>query len=279
MGYKIIVDSCCDLTEEMKRMDCIQAIPLVLTVDGIDIVDDETFDQGDFLARVKASEECPKSACPSPEAYKQAYDCGADRIYVVTLSGNLSGSYNSARLGMEMFHEEKEDVKIHVFNSCSAASGETLIAQEIMRMEEEGQSFETIVSDMEAFIADGYTLFVLEDLDTLRKNGRLTGIKSLLAGALNIKPLMSRTKEGEICQLDQARGMEKGLRKMVDYAVEASRASGRIKAVISQCNCPARAEKIKAMLQKAEVFREIVIVPTAGVSTMYANDGGIVLSF
>lgn len=278
MKYKIIVDSCCDLTEEMKEQSCYQVVPLELNVGDVTITDDETFNQAEFLEMVRKSDECPKSACPSPELYKQAYACGAEHIYVITLSQNLSGSYNSARLGMEMFLEEHSDAKIHVFNSCSAASGETMLALEIRRMEEEGKAFEEIVEYIERWIADGVTLFVLENLDTLRKNGRLTGIKSLLASALNIKPIMSRTKEGTICQLDQVRGTEKAMRKLIDYVIKLGKESGRRMVAISHCNCPDRSLKIKTALEKEGIFDHIYIMDTAGVSTMYANDGGIVIS-
>ena len=74
----------------------IESVPLTLTVEGEDIVDDETFDQASFLKKVADSPNCPKSSCPSPERYMQAYDCGADHVYAVTLSASLSGSYNSA---------------------------------------------------------------------------------------------------------------------------------------------------------------------------------------
>lgn len=278
MNYKIIVDSCCDFTEEMKGRECFQAVPLELMVDDVTITDDETFDQATFLELVKKSEACPKSACPSPEVYKQAYECEAEHIYVITLSQNLSGSYNSARLGMEMYLEEHPGKKIHIFNSCSAASGETMLALEIWRMEEEGRAFEEIVEYVEDWIRKGETFFVLENLDTLRKNGRLTGIKSLLVGALNIKPIMGRTREGTICQLDQARGTEKAVRKMLDYVVRAGKESGRKLIAISHCNCPERAMKIKAALEQENIFEKIHIMDTAGVSTMYANDGGIVIS-
>ncbi len=278
MKYKIIVDSCCDFTEEMKGQTCFQAIPLELNVDGVTVIDDETFNQKKFLEMISKSEECPKSACPSPELYKKAYECGAEHIYVVTLSQNLSGSYNSARLGMEMFLEENKDAKIHIFNSCSAASGETMLALEIWRMEEERKSFEEIVNYIEDWITKGETLFVLENLDTLRKNGRLTGIKSFLASALNIKPIMSRTREGTICQLDQARGTEKAMSKLMDYVIKAGKESGRRLVAISHCNCLDRAIKAKEILEEEGIFEKIYIMDTAGVSTMYANDGGIVIS-
>ena len=131
MSYKIAIDSCGELLNEWKDDERIEAVPLTLMVGGESIIDDETFDQKDFLKKVAACPECPKSACPSPERYMKAYECEADHIYAVTLSSELSGSYNSAVLGMNLFLENHPDAKVHVFNSCSASVGETLIAKKI----------------------------------------------------------------------------------------------------------------------------------------------------
>ena len=121
MSYRIVIDSCGEFTEAMKADYHFQSAALTMYVDDYAIVDDETFDQADFLKRVAASPNCPKSACPPPEAYKNAFDCGVERAYAVTLSANLSGSYNSAVLGKNLLLEEKPEMKVHVFNSCSAS--------------------------------------------------------------------------------------------------------------------------------------------------------------
>ena len=105
--YKIIVDSCGELTEEMKKDGRFVNVPLTLEIDGEHIIDDETFDQAYFIKRVAESPNAPKSACPSPNAYMEEMECDADNIYVVTLSAELSGSYNSACLGRDLFEEEK----------------------------------------------------------------------------------------------------------------------------------------------------------------------------
>ena len=109
-------------------------------------LDDETFDQADFLRRVAASPNCPKSSCPSPQRYMEAYTCEADRVYVVTLSAELSGSYNSAELGKKLYEEERGAKNIHVFNSCSASVGQTLIAMKIEEYEKAGLPFEEVVA-------------------------------------------------------------------------------------------------------------------------------------
>ena len=157
LKYKIIGDSCLDLTEELKKDPHFQMIPLTLQVDDVQVVDDETFDQKRFLELVKASPNCPKTACPSPETFKQAFTCDAEDIFVITLSSHLSGSYNSAMVGLQMYEEEYGHKNIHILDSWSASSGELRAALLIRELEEQGVPFEEIVKKLEEFKgADAY---------------------------------------------------------------------------------------------------------------------------
>lgn len=241
--YKIVIDSCGELPEELKQDGHYETVSLELEVDGCRIKDDSTFNQLDFLRRVKESLKGPKSSCPSPEQYMDAYEGEADHVYVVTLSGGLSGSYNSAVLGKNLYEEEHGDTKkIYVFNSKSASIGETIIGMKIQEFEEAGCSFDEVVEKVEEYIQSMNTYFVLETLETLRKNGRLSNLKAFIANSLNIKPVMGSTKEGLICQLGQARGMNKALERMVkDMISKTKDCENRILA-ISHCNCPERAK-------------------------------------
>lgn len=279
MNYKIIVDSCGELTYRMKKSGVYETASLSMEVDGDIIVDDENFDQADFLRRVEASPECPKSSCPSPERYMELYGGDEERVYAVTLSSELSGSYNSAQLGRKLWMEEygESGKKIYVFNSRSASVGETLIGLKIQECEENGLGFEETVSTVETYIDEQHTYFVLENLDTLRKNGRLTGIKSFVVSALNIKPVMGSTPEGTICQLGQARGMKRALAKMADQIVKEGKTTKDKILAIAHCNCPERAREVERMLLDKIRVKDSFIVDTAGISTMYANDGGIIV--
>lgn len=277
MNYKIVIDSCGELPASYKEDARFESVPLTLTVEGEDIVDDASFDQKSFLAKVAASPTCPKSSCPSPDSYKNAYDCPAEHIYAVTLSAELSGSYNSAMLGRQLLLEEKPDKKIHVFNSKSASIGETLIALKIQECEEADMNFEEVVEQVETYISGQHTYFVLENLETFRKNGRLSRVKALTVSALNIKPVMGSTDEGNVQQRDKARGINKALVKMVNLAVSEVVDPEKKTLAISHCNCPERAQIVKeAILERLNV-QDVIVLDTAGVSSMYANDGGIIL--
>ena len=278
MSFHIVADSCCELTADMKKRGNIEIAPLTLEVGGESILDDETVDQKYFLKRVAECPECPKSACPSPDYFRKSFLNGAERCYAVTLSAQLSGSYNSAVLGANLAQEENEDLKIHVFNSRSASIGETLIVKKIVECEEAGMSFERVVETVELYISTQNTYFVLENLETLRKNGRLSKTKALVASALKIKPVMGATPEGDIVQLDQARGINKALMKMVDAIVNDAQHVENKTLAISHCNCPERAEMVKEALLERLAVQDVFVLDTQGVSSMYANDGGIIIA-
>lgn len=277
MSYKVIIDSCGELTEEMKKSGDFETASLQIDVDGYHIIDDETFDQADFLRRIRESSECPKSSCPSPERYMEEYHCDAEHVYAVTLSSELSGSYNSAVLGKNLYEEEYGEKDIHVFNSKSASVGETLIGLKIAECEEKGLSFQEVIDTVDAYIEEQHTYFLLETLDILKKNGRLKGLKAVVATALNIKPVMGSTPEGSIQQLANARGMKKGLARMVEeVAANLQNPKEKILA-IAHCNCRERAEAVKNMLLEKAEFKDVIIVDTAGISSMYAADGGVIV--
>ena len=203
MSFHIVCDSCTDLTKEDFDRGCFTWIPLTLIVDGQEILDDETFDQADFLKKVAESTGEVKSACPAPEQYMEAYD-KADDIYVVTLSAQLSGSYNSAVLGKNLYEEEKGKKNIYVFNSRGASTTQFLIAQKIYEYASGGMEFQEVVMKVEEYISTQRTYFVLETLEVLRRNGRLSGLTATLAGALG------RHQRGDNPEADPGQGHEEG---------------------------------------------------------------------
>ena len=277
MSYKIVGDSSCEYTEALRNDPNFVRVPLGLEVGDYRIIDDETFNQAEFLAQVAASPVCAKSSCPSPERFMNAYDCDADMVFAVTLSSKLSGSYNSAVLGSELYREDNEDKKIYVCDSKSAVCGESQVAEKIREMCLEGLPFEEIISRITAFVDAMNTYFVLDNLETLRKNGRLTGVKALVATTLNIKPIMG-SDDGSIIQKGQAMGIKKALARMTDYVVSKAKEPENKIAYVAHVNCPDRAEYCKKLLADKGTFRDIRITGASGLSSMYANDGGIVIS-
>ena len=278
MSYKIVVDSCCELPEELKHDPRYEIVPLTLIVgDSYERLDDDGFDQKEFLRAVAECPVSPRSACPSPEKYMEAYRTDADHVYVVTLSSKLSGSYNSAVLGKNLYHETYGEKQIYVVDSRSASCGETQIAMQIARWEDEGMGYEEITEKIEKFTDGMHTYFVLDNLDTLRKNGRLSGVKALVASTLSIKPVMAGD-QGSIVQLGQSVGIKKALAKMVDYVVRDVVDAEKKCLMITHCNNPERANSVKEQSLSKVKFKDVLIMDTAGISSMYANDGGVIVA-
>lgn len=279
MQFRIIVDSCCDLTAAHFFQGPFTRVPLTISLGGEDIVDNDTFDQTHLLLLMRENSLPPKTACPSPAQYLDAFEAAGDGdIYVVTLSALLSGSHNAAAQARSIWLEEHPTARIHIFNSCSAAAGEVRIALKLQELASAGLDFQTVVSETSRYIASMTTLFVLEDLDHLRKNGRLTGALSAVTGALRIKLLMGATPEGEIKKVGQALSVKQALSRMVELMAKDQDHVGKDLSIV-HCNNAERAFYVRELVQKSCRFKDILITDARGVTTVYANDGGVVVAY
>nr|WP_315103954.1 DegV family protein [uncultured Catonella sp.] len=277
MSYLILCDSGTDFTKELKEKKEVIKIPLTLRLGDEDFIDDDNLDALDFLQKMKSYPDTPKSACPSPEDYMKHFD-KADEIFIITISSKLSASHNSAKIAIDMYYEEKGKNKVYLIDSKGATASETLLVNKLVELKEAGLGFDETIEKIEAFNAKKEAFFVLESLDNLRKNGRLTGFKAFIAEALNIKPVMTTDGKGNIIKLDQARGINKACNILADLVVEHAKKTESRKMVISHCNCPERAEKVRDMIEEKYKFDRADIVMTGGLATLYAAEGGIVVS-
>ena len=278
MSFKIIVDSCCDLSPDLLSSGVYQSVPLTVQVGNREFRDDETLCAKQLVDAIAACKEASRTACPAPAEYLAAYEAAEGDIYVVTLSALLSGSCNSAWQAAQIFREEHPDRNIHVFNSRSAAAGETQIALMLARLAGSGKPFDQVVAEMERRISGMNTLFVLENLDVLRKAGRLTRVQSLVTGALKVKLVMGSTPQGEIIRHGQTLSVNQALNKMVALMAADERHRGQL-LCISHCLCRERAEYVRALAFKTCGFADVRIDAARGISSFYANSGGIVTAY
>lgn len=276
MSFVIVGDSCCDFTQRELQKDYVKSAPLILTVGDREFIDDENIDTQELLKCISECEDAPRSACPSPESFLECYG-DADEIYVITLSSKLSGSYNSAMVARQLYLADHPDAKVHVFDSKSAAAAEHLIFEKIEECALAGMKFEDVVSTVKNYISKQKTYFVLDDLSVFIKNGRVPRLKGTLAGVLNIKAVLSG-EDGEIVQLDQGRGMNKALNKML-WQIEKLGYDKTRKVEITECQSYERCMNVRKILMEKFGFRNVVILKAHGISTLYENAGGIVLAF
>ncbi|NLI55290.1 MAG: DegV family protein [Clostridiales bacterium] len=275
MDYTLVADSCCDLTDELKKEWNVKTVPLTLTLADESYQDDDQLDLPDFMARMHACKGRVGSAAPAPGLYAEAF--GKDDSFAVTLSGNLSGSYASAMAGKEM--AEEAGAKVHVFDSRSAAAAEVLLVLKLRKLIQDGLQKSEIIQRVDRFIKEMRTFFVLDNIDNLLKNGRLNRITATIISTLHIRPIMGADGDGNISLFSHVQGWKQVVRKLADTIETDGRDTEGQSLVITHCNNPTLAEELKAEIERRYRFAEILVLPTRGLSSLYANEKGVIMAF
>ena len=278
MNYQLIGDSAIDLTDDYQNQLKITTIPFTIQVDGQDYIDNDRSKIPALRQTMNEAKEVIKTACPSPYEYGQAFDEEADGIFIITISSKLSGSYNSAKLAAKDFMEKHPNKKVYVFDSKSASAGQTNLGFYLADLINQDLGFDEIVEKTEAYIRGMKTFFILENLHVLVRNGRIKKSAGLILKTLNIKPIMQGV-DGEIELFEINRGFKKALDKLAKALGRFIEYSGDQILYISHSNGKQKAELFKEKVEALYNFKKIVIVPTGGLSSAYADDGGIVISF
>lgn len=277
MEYKIIADSLCDMTPQLKdRMDIV-SIPLTINMGDKEFTDDDSLDMGGFMSQMKECSEKISTASPPALAFQEAME-KAWNSFVITLSKKLSSTYESAVLGKKMA-EEKGVGDIHIFDTKSAVAGETLVAIKIRELLQLDLSAEHIVQTVSKFIDNMKTYFVLERYNNLINNGRINHLVGQIISILKIKLIMGADGDGGIKLFSKVRGIDQMIERLLSYIRGCGRETTGENAVISHCNNEPLALKLRDAIERQFNFKEIFIVPTGGVSSVYADDKVIVFSF
>lgn len=275
---RIVADSSCDLSKSMKDKMDITIVPLTISIGDRHFKDDDSLDLDQMLDEIKHSSQVPKSACPSPQEFMNAF-MEKGSVFVVTLTAALSGTYNSALIARDLFLQEQQEKFIHVFDSKGSSVRETLIALKINELIEKNCNENEIVKLVTEYNDKMKYIFQLGNLDTMIKNGRVSKLKGLIANALNIKPILHANENGEAELLENVRTEKKSIQRLVEMVGEqCSDTTGKVLG-ISHCDALEKAEKIKEEIEKHYNFKEVFIVQMRGLSSLYTNRGGITIGF
>ncbi len=275
---RIVADSSCDLTQAMKDKYDITLVPLTISIGDRHFRDDASLDVVQMLENINNSPEVPRSACPSPQEFINAF-MAEGSVFVVTLTAALSGTYNSAVMAKGLFLQDYHEKFIHVFDSKGSSVRETLIALKIGELIEKGLDEFEIVDQVNDYIDKMRFIFQLGSLETMIKNGRISKLKGIIANALNIRPILHATETGEAELLENVRTEKKSIQRLVEMVGEQCNDFSDKILGISHCDALEKAEKIKGEIEKTYNFKEVFIVPMRGLSSLYTNRGGITISF
>lgn len=273
MDINLIMDSCVDFDSETNDMD---RIPFKILIDDDELID-SNLNMMDLISKMKSSKKHIKTACPSPDDFMSALK-KYKNTFAVTISSQLSGSYNSAMLAVELMKEKFPENFVHIFDSKTACSGETMISLKVKQLIEENLNTSEIIEMTNKYISKLKTLFILDSLDNLAKNGRITNFKAILANVLHIVPIMG-ADEGKIVLKEQVRGKKKAFNRLVEMIGEYNVDFENTVLGITHVNCVEKAEKLKNEIKSRYPFKDVRIFKASGLSTVYADDGGIVIAF
>lgn len=281
MTIKIITDGAADLPVSFIKEHDIKVVPLNVSFGeksfktGIDI-DNKTFYQ-----MMKESKELPKSSCPAPydflEAYKEVPE--NEEILVFVLSQGLSGTYESAVLGMNMLLEEQPNRKIAVINTKTGSCGQILLIDEAVKLINSGADFDEILSNAQSSIESVNTFILLETLENVIKGGRLSKAKGAIANALNIKIILGVSNEGLIEVREKVRGEKKVLRRFIDQIGECGKDFEKKVLTMTHSNCEEKALDLLKEIKEKYNFKETILSEIGPLIGTYAGEGGIVISF
>ena len=278
MTWKIVADSGCDYREitDLANQTTFESVPLTIQVDNEIFVDNAQLDIDGMMEKMYATSSASKSACPSPEDYLRSFE-GAENIFVVTITGSLSGSHNSAQLAKKLFLEENPTANIHVIDSLSAGGEVDLIVKKLNDLIKEGLSFEQVVEAITHYQANTKLLFVLAKVDNLVKNGRLSKLIGAVVGLLNIRMVGEASDTGTLELLQKARGAKKALTAAVDEVLKAGYKGGRI--IIAHRNNEKFCQQFSEVIKEKFPAADISFLPTSGLCSFYAEEGGLLMGY
>ena len=278
MTWKIVADSGCDYREiaDLANQTTFESVPLTIQIDNEIFVDNAQLDIDGMMEKMYATSSASKSACPSPDDYLRNFE-GAENIFVVTITGSLSGSHNSAQLAKKLFLEEHPTANIHVIDSLSAGGEVDLIVRKLNDLIKEGLSFEQVVEAITHYQKNTKLLFVLAKVDNLVKNGRLSKLIGAVVGLLNIRMVGEASDTGTLELLQKARGAKKALTAAVDEVLKAGYKGGRI--IIAHRNNEKFCQQFSEAIKEKFPAANISFLPTSGLCSFYAEEGGLLMGY
>ena len=272
MKRKIVADSSCDMWE-LNGVDFAVA-PMTISTDNKHYVDNQELDvhlMSEDLAKYKGVSH---TACPSVGSWLDCYE-GYDEVFVATLTGAMSGTYNSAMTAKGIYEEENENVKVHVFDSLSTGPEMRLLIEKLKEVIEEDLTFEEIVEKGQDYLKHTRLFFALKSLHNFAMNGRVNKAVASAIGVLNISIFATASEEGTIQQISKCRGEKKVVKSMIEHLENAGYHGGKVR--ISHADNLKLAHSVRDKILELYPHADIIVYPMGGLCTYYAEIGGLLV--
>lgn len=272
MKTKFVSDCSCDMWS-MEGVDFV-SVPLTISTDEASYTDDENLDLPGMLDYLAAYKGRSYSACPSINDWLQSFQ-DADRVYVATLTSGLSGTYNSAMNAREMFLQKHPDAEIHVFDTLSTGPEQRLLMEKLVELDAAGIPFEEVCRQAQEYLSTTRLFFALKSLHIMAQNGRINKAIAAAIGVLGISIFATASPEGTIEPISKCRSEKKVISSMLAHLESAGYRGGKLR--MSHAENPTLVENIRQAVLAKYPEADILIYPTHGLCSYYAERGGILV--
>lgn len=283
MKIKLITDAACDLDINYVRENDIEVIPLELNFKGEFIKDDlgQNLSYKDFYKAMREG-ETPTTTQINIQTFINVFNKYIKEGYEILylgVSSTVSGTYNSALKAKEMIKEENKEAKIHTIDTASGSVGEGLLVYKSNKMLKENNSIEEIIDYIEKIKSKVKLWITVDDLNHLRRGGRVSKASAVIGTMLNIKPILTLDEEGKLKVVSKMRGRKKALKCLFNKYVELAKEKENQTVFISSGDAEEDAEYIKSLLIKESKVKEVFINSIGCVLGSHGGPGSLLIAF
>ncbi len=274
MSYKIVADSSCNLLR-FEGVD-FASVPLKIVTDKKEYVDDENLDSTLMLEELAAYKGRSGTACPNVGEWLEAFG-QAEKVFAVAITSSLSGCYNACVQAKEEYEHEYPDRRVCCLDSLSAGPELVLIMEKLRELINQGLDFDEIEGRIREYMKHTHLMFMLESVDNLAKNGRISPLAAKTVGVLGIRIMGRASEEGTLEQLHKCRGQSRAIQAIVKEMEGHAYAGGKLR--IAHCLNESGAKELQNTIKGHWPQADISIVPFIGLCSFYGEKGCIMAAF
>ena len=273
MRYQIVSDS----SSNIFHIEGVNytTVPLKIVAGQKEYVDNPALDVRGMVDELKAYKGKSGSSCPNAQEWLEAFG-DAEMVFGVTISRNLSGSYNAAQQAAQDFAEEHPDAKIHIFDTLSAGPEMAMVTEKIVELLNKGLSFEEIVAGVREYQNHCHILFCLESMNNLARNGRVNPAVAKIASVLGIRAC-GDAQNGQIVPSQKPRGQKKATEVLASMIRERGFTNDSWLR-IAHCFGETQAQLLIDAVKKDFPHARYTIEPTGALCSFYAEEGGLIIA-
>ena len=273
MDYKIICDSSSNLRPAAAHL---ATVPLKIVTDKKEYTDDETLDVASMLLELESYKGRSGTSCPNVADWLEAFG-EAQWVFAVAITSNLSGSYNAAVQAKQAYEEEHPDRRVCCLDTLSTGGEMVLIQEKLEQLIAQGLSFDEVEAAIREYMHHTHLGFMLERMDNLAKNGRVSPIVAKACGILNIRIVGCASDVGTLQPDHKCRGTKKALETIVKDMVEKGYRGGKV--ILDHVYNPDAAQALKEKILEKFPDADVRIGLCGGLCCFYAEQGGMIVGY